>query len=374
MSRGGIRRIDSYNALRGICALGILFSHMSYLAAASNPFWRLLYDHFMRFGSRCCSFFFIMSGFLLAYTWKDESFGQFIKEKLKKLYPLTIFVFILAVGCSFILNETVNGDMAIGSPIWLLSLALNLTLLKAFVPIKSVFYSFHGPSWYVSVLFGFYIIGYFITRKIKHSRDTHGTMILAGGGVLLAYLAQLAVCLVVDKYDLSDAKLYLTYVNPYFRIFGEGMLGILLCEVMPQIQERIQSLNRDMLGISALIVFIGFFIATNFVSSSIWGAWIWFVPVSLVLVAFYRDDGVVSSLFKGRFWQFLGSISLEVYMTHAFVYEGLPIAAGVVSGAMKDWIVYHAGTRFVITLIASIVFAWVVHVALNSRRWRKRVQ
>lgn len=208
---------------------------------------------------------------------------------------MTFFVFLLAVGCSFI-------------------------------PIESVFYSFHGPSWYVSVLFVFYIIGYFITKRIKN-RNTNKPIIWLG--------------------------------------------GILLCELMPQIQKRIQSLNKDLLEIVALIVFVGFFIVNNFASSSTWGAWVWFIPVSLLLIAFYKDDGVISSLFKRRFWQFLGNISFEVYMTHAFVYEGLPVAAGVVSGTMKSWIVYHAGTRFVITLIASIVFAWVVHIVFNSQKWKR---
>lgn len=372
MSNGKKGKIDSYNALRGICALGILFSHMSYLSNASNPFWKFLYDHFMRYGSRCCSFFFILSGFLLAYTWKDENFRRYIKGKLKRLYPLTFFVFILAVACAFVLNETVNGDMPIGSPLWLLSAILNLLLLKAFVPIESVFYSFHGPSWYVSVLFVFYIVGYFIIKKIKNSADTHRTITLAAGGILGIYVIEFVLCLVVDTKNLSDARLYLTYVNPCFRIFGEGMLGVLLCELMPQIQERIKFLNKSGLEIFALTIFLIFFIVNNFISSSIWNAWVWFFPVSLVLIAFYKDGGTIASFFKGSFWQFLGNISFEVYMTHAFVYEGIPIAVGLVSNSMKSWIVYHAGTRFVCTLIASIVFAWVLYFTLNLRKYGRR--
>lgn len=47
------KQISSYNALRGICAVGILFSHMSYLGKGVNPFWSSLYVHFMKYGSRC---------------------------------------------------------------------------------------------------------------------------------------------------------------------------------------------------------------------------------------------------------------------------------------------------------------------------------
>ncbi|MCQ4022559.1 MULTISPECIES: acyltransferase [unclassified Ruminococcus] len=374
------RQIKSYNAFRGICALGILFSHMSYLSDASNPFWATFYDHFMKYGSRCTSFFFIMSGFLLAYTWKELPFNKYIKGKLKRIYPLTLFVFILAVGCSFILNDTVNEGVAIGSTQWIINAVLNITMLKAFVPVESVFYSFHGPSWYISVLFIFYIVGYFIVKSLKNKnsnicdkRNSNRKALLFISVVCaIAYLIQLAVCLVVDINALSDCQLYLTYINPYFRIFGEGLLGILLCEYMPAIREKISNLNKSILEIVAFLAFIGFFLVNNFIHSSVWSAWIWFVPVSLIIIAYNEDAGIVSKIAKGRFWQFLGNVSFELYMTHAFVYEGLPVIAGVVSTELKGWLIYHAGTRFLITLVASVIFAWVVHLILNIGKLKKK--
>ncbi|MGN0498286.1 MAG: acyltransferase family protein [Acutalibacteraceae bacterium] len=373
------RQIKSYNAFRGICALGILFSHMSYLSDAANPFWASFYDNFMKYGSRCTSFFFIMSGFLLAYTWKELPFKKYITGKLKRIYPLAIFVFILAVGCSFILNDTVNEGIAIGSTQWIVNVILNITMLKAFVPVESVFYSFHGPSWYISVLFVFYIVGYFIVRNLKkHNNNIYGkrdsnrkAIILISAVCAIVYAIQLAICLFTDIKGLTDAQLYLTYINPYFRIFGEGLLGILLCECMPAIKEKIRNLNKSVLEIAAFLVFIGFFLVNNFIHSSIWSAWIWFVPVSLILIAFNEDAGVVSKIAKGRFWQFLGNVSFELYMTHAFVYEGLPVIAGIVSSTLKGWLIYHAGTRFLITLFASVILAWVVHMILNFRKLKR---
>lgn len=363
------RQIDSYNAFRGICAVGILFSHMFYLSNASNPFWKYLYDHFMRYGSRCTSFFFIMSGFLLAYTWKDIEFGKYIKGKLKRLYPLTLCVLILAIGCSFFLNDMVNGDMPVGSLLWLLSIILNLVLLKAFVPIESVFYSFHGPSWYISVLIIFYVVGYFVVKE--NNKGTHRRKLLIES-ISIVYIIEFVLCIMIDTKELSDLRLYLTYVNPYFRIFGEGMLGVLLCVYMPQIQLRIAKWDKNVLEIGALVTFFGFFIANNFVSSSIWSAWVWFIPVSSVIIAFYQDEGIVSGIFKSSFWQFLGNISFEMYMTHAFVYEGIPVAVGIVSKTLKSWIIYHSGTRFLITLIVSVVLAEIVHILFNFKKVNKK--
>lgn len=361
------RQINSYNTLRGICAVGILFSHMSYLGKSVNPFWSNLYLHFMKYGSRCTSFFFIMSGFLVAYSWKDASFSKYIKGKLKRIYPLTILVFLLAVACSFVLNDAVNEGMGMGEPLWILSVILNPLLLKAYVPVESVFYSFHGPFWYVSVLFGFYIIAYFVIKKLN-AMDKKKADLILGYEILAVYAVQLIVCLLVDFMQLDQLRLYLTYVNPYFRIFGEGMVGILLFRKMPDIQNAFRTVNTTLAEIIAMIVFIADFLLNNLVNSSIYSAWIQVIPMSFLLIAFYNDEGAVSKCFQKRGWRELGKISFELYMTHAFVYEGLPVIAKVLNKGLGEWIVYHAGTRFIITFFACIAFAEIVHVLLNMRR------
>lgn len=358
------RQIHSYNALRGICAVGILFSHMSYLGKGVNPFWSYLYLDFMKYGSRCTSFFFILSGFLAAYTWKATSFKKFMKGKLKRIYPLTIMVFLLALVCSFVLNDTVNEGIDVGERLWVLSVILNPLLLKAYVPIESVFYSFHGPSWYVSALFGFYIIAYYQIKKLN-AMDKRKADLILGYEILAVYAVQFVVCLLVDLLRLEEMRLYLTYVNPYFRILGEGMVGIFLCRKMPDIQEALASFSATWLEIIAVAFFAADFLINNYVSSSIYSAWIQVFPMSFLLIAFYEDKGAVSKCFQKKGWQELGNISFELYMTHAFVYEGLPVIAKALNKGLGEWFVYHAGTRFIITFFACIVFAVIVHVQLN---------
>ena len=215
----------------------------------------------------------------------------------------------------------------------------------------------------------FYVVGYLIVRELKRNPIKVSKMII--GVIILTYIAELVLCISVDKAAdgslLSDARLYLTYVNPYFRILAEGLLGVMLCEYMPALQSKIRKWNRSFLEFAAVGIFLSFFVLCNFITSSILNAWIWFVPVSFLLIAFYEDDGMVSKAAEGRVWQFLGNISFEIYMTHAFVYEGLPVIAGILSIAFKDWLIYHAGTRFIITLVLCIIFAWVVHLLMNCK-------
>ena len=171
-------RIKSYEAWRGIAAVMILFSHMSYLSEAVNPFWNRLWNHFMCYGSYVCSFFFLCSGFFLAYTWKEQSFGTYIKKKLKRIYPLTLLVFLLALALDLVLsNDVITEGVTTFSPLWFVSVASNLLLVKAFIPLRSVYFSFHGPSWYVSVLMVFYVVGFgsSVASTGKIRSDANGT-------------------------------------------------------------------------------------------------------------------------------------------------------------------------------------------------------
>lgn len=366
-------QITTYNAWRGIAALMILFSHMSYLADAVNPFWHGFWSHFMHNGGIACSFFFLTSGYFLNYSWKNQKFGSYLKSKLKRIYPLTLIVFLLALAIDLLLtNDIITEGVTTGSGQWFFNIVANIFIFKAFIPLRSTFYSFHGPSWYISVLFGFYIVAYWFIRGIKSDDPATRQKWMKNlwGGVLAAYILQLILCIIVRLQDWTS--LYPCYVNPYFRIFGEGFVGILLCEYDEVVQDKVTRILQKLkmsyttLEIVAVAFFLLDFILRDAFQWNVWSAWLQIIPMGLVLVTFREGKGVVSRVLTTQLGMFLGAISFELYMTHAFVYEGIPIAIGVISKGLQEWIVYHAGTRFLITFFACIVFAWVVNVCM---RW-----
>lgn len=157
-------------------------------------------------------------------------------------------------------------------------------------------------------------------------------------------------------------RLWLTYVNPYFRIFGECFLGMIVALYADK--SRLASSSGNLAKTAALLFALLALLASNRNSSSIWKAWIHSFPNVLLLLAFYNDKGKIADILHTKPCQFLGNISFELYMTHAFVYEGIPIAAGILSGRWQGWIVSHAGTRFVITMVLAVLFAWMVHMVL----------
>lgn len=368
------KEITTYNALRGIGSIGILFSHMTYMADSVNPFYSGFYKYFMRYGSACSSFFFICSGFFLNYAWKDKPFVVYVKSKFKRIYPLTFAVFLLALLVDVIMtgNNIVSEGVQIFSKQWYFNIIANIFLFKSFVPLRTTYYSFHGPSWYISVLFVFYLIAFWIIKGlrsddrliVKRSR----TVIM--GGCCLTYTIQLIICVILHFIDTD--VLYWSYVNPYFHIFGECMIGVIICEYNYEIQRIVNRITNRMresiIEIITVAIVVLFFESRNILKLNISSAWMWVIPFGLTMIVFRNGaDGVISKILNMRWMQYIGTISFELYMTHAFVYEGLSVIASIINESIKEWILYHAGTRFIITLVLSIVFAHIIHKLMNMK-------
>lgn len=352
----------SYNALRGLAAIGIFFSHMSYLGESDTNFWRESYYHLMQHGASCCSFFYIMSGFLALYTWKDIGFKEYLSGKMKRIYPLALTVLLMAMAVDVAMggSEAVSGNIPVGSLQWWLNVLIGAAMLKAFIPIESTFYSFHGPSWYLSALVVFYMLFWLMAQGMAGAVYEKRKKIWTGVKLacIATYILQAAACLVIDIKGLKGIITWATYVNPWFRIFGECFLGMIIAAHMSKQKEGEGSGNRWMAA--AWLLVLSTIFLKNIVHTTLLNAWAWAIPCTCLLAAFYRDEGQAAGILHARPFQFLGDISFELYMTHAFVYEGLPIVAGAVYAPMGEWIVSHAGTRFLITIVLSLLAAWMV--------------
>lgn len=362
------KKIYSYNAFKGIGSLFILFSHMSYLSKSKSNFCYNVWKYIMQFGSVFTTLFFLISGFLLAYTWKNKNFKEYIFSKLRRIYPLTCVVFILALVISIVFskNPQINKNVVTGSSMWFFNIVMNIFLLKAFVPYEITFYSFHAPSWYISVLFLFYIFGYIFLKKINSENINTRKIWLKKSFIIciLAYIVELLICIILQITNIKS--LYLCYVNPYFRIFGECLAGILLCEYMPKIQKIVSYFKINIVEIFSLFLFFIIYSFNSFNRLNIFSCWIWIIPFGFLMIAFRNDKAIISRILKKKPFQFLGDISFELYMTHAFVYEGLPILVGMVNKSLKETLIYYAGSRFIITFILSIIFALIINKIINK--------
>lgn len=143
-------RLDALTALRFVAAVMVVSAHGAdvYGAAVGRPL------QFVLAGG--LSFFFVLSGFVLAYNYprldRPGAVADFLVLRIARLWPLHaagLLVFLALVPR--------HGWVAQGiDP--LLAGVLNLSLLQAWVPIPGYASAFNGPTWTLSVDLFLYLL------------------------------------------------------------------------------------------------------------------------------------------------------------------------------------------------------------------------
>lgn len=113
------------------------------------------------------SFFFVLSGFIIAYNYqeklKDNKIDKrtFWVARIARIYPLHwLTLFIAAILGSYVI--------ASGTLDWLKHFLASLTLTNAYIPKADYFFSFNSPSWSLCCEQLFYICFPFLIPLAKN--------------------------------------------------------------------------------------------------------------------------------------------------------------------------------------------------------------
>ena len=287
-----MKKIKSFNGLKVLLALCIYSAHA----------------HLMLRNFFSVSLFFMISGFLLYYTWndrlKDYNFKMNIKwacRHVMKLYPLHI--------CMFLASIIVRFDWVKSTPIkeLLLKGFFNITLLQSFTESP---YTFNYCSWYISTLSILYFIALPSIKFIKkNSKFTE--MIIT---IILVFQY------IVNYYFIKfDTLLSFIYSHPIYR-FTDFILGMLAAEMyLKFIRTKEDGISINILNILQSIIvvlFTSMMIASfNFKETTNYFSML-FIFV-LIILAF--DKGWLADLLNSSRMQFLAKISFEFYMCHELI-------------------------------------------------------
>lgn len=158
--------LSSLTALRGIAAIVVVIYHFSKIVL-DDELLPAAQSSFVQKGYLMVDFFFILSGFIMAYVygaqfeekWNSTTFKPFLRARFARLYPLHLFT----LGWCLLLKAalTLSGAMALLSADFqavynLKVLPAHLLLLNAFVP--QAFLAFNVPSWSISAEWYTYLL------------------------------------------------------------------------------------------------------------------------------------------------------------------------------------------------------------------------
>lgn len=164
------------------------------------------------------SFFFVLSGFILTYVYRDlqpgrAALGRFYRARIARIWPLHVVCLALTMLLLRIPEPFMPGV-----------LVANTMLLHAWIPLDRYFFSYNYVSWSISTELFFYLVFPFVIVNAKRwlNRTLLLAMITVGALASMSYWANLLPWETTHDHLSSTGLLY---ANPLARL-GEFLFGI----------------------------------------------------------------------------------------------------------------------------------------------------
>ena len=203
------KKLKCYQGLRGIAFLLIFVSHCTFSINAQGT------NSTAYFGAFGVSLFIALSGFLTVYNHyetDDLSVKKQITKTIKKVYPLHLLTFLIAIPFSIkeLIKPSINA--------WI-KFFINLSLIQSWIPKSSVYFSYNAVSWYLSTYLFLMLVSPFVVKYLKKIN----TSFIVG---LLLSILSIQFALVTLSGDYSWAH-WIIYICPITRALDFVLGGVL---------------------------------------------------------------------------------------------------------------------------------------------------
>lgn len=278
-------------------------------------------ERFLRAGYTAVGFFFVLSGYILAYVYLDTGrrFDRraFWTSRFARIYPLLFTSLLLDVPNDFLRRLSSHG---VGSAF----LRSFVTLLSEGALLQSLdghFRTINGPSWSLSAEAFFYLLFPFVSFWIWRRKGVHafGLFFFFWGCAMftpfLVTVLRPELFVPVDSSRLQWA----VELMPVFRVF-EFLSGIVLCSIQRSLAARLTSENLNRLAYIFLTFgCVLFAVAIEFANK---------IPIlamsnglllpiyGLTILGLTNIRGWFSSLLSHKYLVILGESSYAIYLLH----------------------------------------------------------
>jgi peptidoglycan/LPS O-acetylase OafA/YrhL len=329
-----MHEIRSHTSMRGIAALLVIIYHYRQnLPDAFNPD---QYTAFFASAGNFVDFFFMLSGFVIAYVYLDKSeqyqkiWVPYFRSRFARIYPLHLLTLLWMFLLYLYSGKGTAGDIS-GQ------LTSNLTLVQSWGFHDA--YALNFPSWSISGEFAAYLVFPLIVVTLGWPR-TYIITLAAASYLVIGLHEYLA-----DEDIIRWERMALLRAVPAF------FLGTIIYKYRAILSNLSGSVLFG-LQLSAVIILV----LLLHLGSSL----ILLTPIFATLIILtYEDKGWLSSMLSGQYFHRLGLISYTMYMLHIPVrstgYVIWPKIAGGLSDVWNDTLFFM--TCIVVTLfLSSIIF------------------
>ena len=297
--RGEIKALTS---LRGLAAMAVVLQHFSATAQLNASGW---IPSIVPHGYMAVDFFFVLSGFIMSYTYLAEfetlglkAYGPFLWKRVARIFPLgiavTTILLLLGAVTSFwsmqwlFINEAARAE-GLG-----LAVVINLLHLQGFFN----GFNLNDPSWSISVELGAYLLFPALLFLVFHTRPMVTAVFIALGMLVMFKIASLS-----PGYGLGARWAPLDLG----RCIAEFSFGMLVYRTYAG-SSSWRRIGADrwtwlivMLGVASFLARVDLLAAAVF---------------PLVVLAFALNRGMPSRLLSTQIPYYLGTISFSIYLMH----------------------------------------------------------
>ncbi|MGW1196775.1 acyltransferase family protein [Streptomyces sp. NPDC002536] len=359
-------RLPSLTGLRFVAALLVLLSHAGGFllfrsAGSGKDYSSYLFDA----GNKGVSFFFILSGFVLAWVHRpDDTARHFWRRRLVKVYPNHLVTLAATVGLMTWAGIAVTVSNTVPT----------LFLVQSWIPEFNVIQGpgVNTPSWSLACEMLFYAVFPWLIVLLGRIRAARLWVWVAGTTLAIVAVPFVAQLLPNEPHMQFDPipwwDYWFVYYFPAARLL-EFVLGILMARVV--LSGRWIALKT---GPALLLTVVAFVVAARLpgefgrVAPTV-------LPLALLIAAAATADAEGRRTpFGGRVMVWLGEVSYAFYIVHFLVVSYGPIGTAYPEFWGKVWTLPEVLRDTALTFAITLVLAWMLHAAVERpamRRWSR---
>jgi peptidoglycan/LPS O-acetylase OafA/YrhL len=300
------------DGLRGVASIIVIFFHVFETHALGDRFKQII-NH----GYLAVDFFFLLSGFVVAYAyddrWNQLNQWEFYKRRLIRLQPMVIMGSIIGAALIGLQHSALAFPPLADASIWqiLLLMIIGATLLP--VPLSmdirgwQEMHPLNGPAW---SLFFEYIANFLYAIGIrKLSKTLLSILVSLFGLMLFAYLVLGPQGDLIGGWSLTKDQLFVGFTRVLYPFFA----GVLLCRIGKVIA------LKNAFWWSSLLLAIVLSIPRIGDAQHVWMNGIYDAVVVLFifpLIVSIGAGGKLQNKQAEKICTFLGDISYPLYITH----------------------------------------------------------
>ncbi|HEY4195520.1 MAG TPA: acyltransferase [Mucilaginibacter sp.] len=298
------------DGLRGVASILVVIFHVFETYSGDR------FHQFINHGYLAVDFFFVLSGFVVAYAyddrWSKMTQWDFYKRRLVRLQPM-IIIGTLIGAVLFYFQACPDFPLIAGTPVWkmLLVMLVGFTMLP--LPISmdirgwQEMHPLNGPAW---SLFFEYIANILYALIIRRFSKTLLTIFVAlSACYLVQYLVWGPQGDVIGGWAIDKTQLHIGFARLLYPFFG----GVLLCRLGKLIH------IKNAFTVCSVLLLIVFFIPRIGGTEHLWMNGL-YESVSIIivfpLIVAIGAGGTMTTKYANKICSFLGDISYPLYITH----------------------------------------------------------